>query len=343
MQAMTTHTPDLTPRLRIGDVARQAGVPVTTLRAWELRHSAFTPDKTAGKQRLYSTADALKAGLLKQLTDLGHGIASLATLPASELQNLLHEEHAGAMDDATQSLAGQRVRLAVVGLGLAGRIASQKFTLKFLGNALQVSDVFTDLAQARASTLSLRPDLLLVKVNTLHPGTRDEIEALARQNGIGQTLVLYNYGPDGVAEALKRAGMTLRREPLSDYELADLLSSVLMVDAAQAAASSQPLGQGATVPARKYSDATLTRVAGISSSVLCECPRHVAELITQLASFEQYSQECLNSNADDAHLHAYLRMVSGSARALFERALERVAEHEGISLKETDDRKSGEA
>jgi hypothetical protein len=73
-------------------------------------------------------------------------------------------------------------------------------------------------------------------------------------------------------------------------------------------------------------------MAGISTNVLCECPRHVAEIIAQLVSFEQYSQECLNKSTEDARLHAYLHSVSGSARALFEHALQRVAEHEGLVL-----------
>jgi hypothetical protein len=124
-------------------------------------------------------------------------------------------------------------------------------------------------------------------------------------------------------------GLLVRREPLSDYELSDLISSVLLVDTAHSMGAAGP---AALIPARKYSDETLARVAGISTNILCECPRHVAELIAQLASFEQYSQECLNSSTEDAHLHAYLRSISGSARALFERALEMVAEHEGISL-----------
>jgi hypothetical protein len=77
------------------------------------------------------------------------------------------------------------------------------------------------------------------------------------------------------------------------------------------------------------------RIARISSNVLCECPKHVSEIITQLASFEQYSLECLNNSKEDAHLHAHLRSVSGSARALFESALEMVAKHEGIQLKQS--------
>ena len=70
--------------------------------------------------------------------------------------------------------------------------------------------------------------------------------------------------------------------------------------------------------------------------MLCECPRHVAEIIAQLVSFEQYSQECLNKSSEDARLHAYLHSVSGSARALFEHALQMLAEHEGLTLQATE-------
>jgi hypothetical protein len=123
----------------------------------------------------------------------------------------------------------------------------------------------------------------------------------------------------------------VRRDPISDIELAELLQSVLFVDPVRA----QEFGTtGAVIATRKYSDTTLSRVASVSTHVLCECPRHVAELISQLASFEQYSQECLNRNAEDAHLHAYLRSISGSARSLFENALEKIAQHEGIDLHE---------
>ena len=137
--------------------------------------------------------------------------------------------------------------------------------------------------------------------------------------------------PEAVVQAMKFSGLIVRREPISDSELAELIQSLLFVDQARA----QEFGtSGTVISSRKYSDDTLARVAGISTNVLCECPRHVAELISQLASFEEYSQECLNKNADDAHLHAYLRSISGSARSLFENALEKIAQHEGIDLSE---------
>jgi hypothetical protein len=40
----------------------------------------------------------------------------------------------------------------------------------------------------------------------------------------------------------------------------------------------------------------------------------------------------LNKSKDDARIHAHLTAVSGTARAMFEEALEMVAKHEGIEL-----------
>ncbi|MFB0898033.1 MAG: MerR family transcriptional regulator, partial [Polaromonas sp.] len=75
IQTKTTPVDSQAPHYRIGAVAKLSGVPVTTLRVWEIRYAAFTPSKSDGQHRLYSQADVLKAGQLKQLSDAGHGIS----------------------------------------------------------------------------------------------------------------------------------------------------------------------------------------------------------------------------------------------------------------------------
>jgi MerR family transcriptional regulator, light-induced transcriptional regulator len=86
------------------------------------------------------------------------------------------------------------------------------------------------------------------------------------------------------------------------------------------------------VPARRFDDVTLTEFAGLSSTVACECPSHVAELLMQISGFEAYSRDCADRSPGDAQLHAYLQRVAGGARLLFEAALERVAVAEGLAL-----------
>ena len=330
MNKSTQHDPlQIDTLFRIGAVAKMTAIPVSTLRIWEVRHHAFSPAKSAGKHRLYTLEDVRKAGLLKQLGRQGHAISAMAPLQAAALEKMLAPKEAAARPLAAPMQAAGTASLAVIGAGIADRIGSKKFTRQFLGATLRVTDRFTDLAQACAADFREKPQILLVRVNTLHDGICSEIQALALKQGVGHTVVVYGFAQEAVVQTRRLAGMLVRREPVSDYELSDLIGSVLLVDTAKSLGG---LHADSLIPPRKYSDETLSRVAGISTNMLCECPRHVAELIAQLASFEQYSQECLNKNEEDAHLHAYLHAISGSARALFDRGLEMVARHENISL-----------
>jgi hypothetical protein len=64
----------------------------------------------------------------------------------------------------------------------------------------------------------------------------------------------------------------------------------------QAAAPARPAAGDAAhrrrLPPRRWDDAALADFAGLSSTIACECPRHVAELLMQLSHFEAYSAEC---------------------------------------------------
>ena len=330
-RALATH--------RIGAVSALSGVPVPTLRGWEIRYATFAPHMSGGGQRLYSDDDVLRATMLKRLTEQGHAISSIANHDAARLNTLMQQQNASHRRNLADSAELQTVSATVVGLSLAARLASDKFKKIFATNVLAATNIFSDLDAALVAGLTTPPQFLLVHVNSLHALVQADLHRLidsdtGKTNGNWpQVVVLYRFGQEYVVESMKRAGMVVRREPVSDHELAELIRSSLLVDAPRAMGNT---GLGATIPARKYDDATLTRMAGISTNMLCECPRHVAEIIAQLVSFEQYSQDCLNNSTEDAQLHAYLHSVSGSARALFEHALERVAQHEGLDLSQSD-------
>lgn len=321
---------------KIGAIASMSGVPTPTLRVWEQRYSAFEPHKSQGQHRLYTDDDVLRATLMKRLTDRNHAIRSIARLSSTELNALVvqGQDASRVLADARQ--AGQSVSMVVVGVPLASRIESKKFTLAFMDQGIKVTNIFNDLSHALGAVFERPVPFLLVKASSLHAGIQIDIQRLAQNCKAIQVIVLYNFGQENVIKFMKQSGMMVRKEPASDFELADLINSALMVGTEK---ESTGLVVGSVIPPRKYSESTLNRVANISTNVLCECPRHVAELITQLANFEQYSHDCLNKSEKDAHLHAYLSSVSGSARALFESALEMVANYEGIPLH---DESSGE-
>jgi MerR family transcriptional regulator, light-induced transcriptional regulator len=316
------------PHHRIGTVSKLTGIPVSTLRIWEIRYSAFSPIQSAGKHRLFENADIRKATLLKRLNEAGHAVRAIAHLSVTSLE-LLSQQAQASSSETRDTLARPMLLVAVVGSGVAERIDSENLLARSINEPIELSDHFLDLNSALSGVFRKRPDMLIVQINTLNSSTREQIDILNARLGLKRTIVLYNYGSSALLLSMRNAGMLLRRQAITEDDLIDLVRSEIFVDPLRTAISPSA---SIAIPDRVHSDAVLSRVASISTSILCECPKHVAELISQLASFEEYSQDCLSKSTEDAQLHAYLKSVSGSARALFERALERVAKHEGISL-----------
>lgn len=184
-----------TPRYRMSAVARMLGMPVQTLRVWQRRYELVAPARSASGQRLYSAAQVQRLALLKQLSQCGHAIGTLAGLDEPALQ------------------------------------------------------------------------------------------AIARTH----------------AQALQ-----------------------------QRAAATPPQPAATEAPPRRWSDASLADFAGLSSTIACECPQHLAQLLVQLSAFEDYSAQCRHLSPADAELHAYLQQVCARSRHEFELALERVALHERL-------------
>jgi DNA-binding transcriptional MerR regulator len=345
------------PSFRSGAVARLAGMPVSTLRIWEQRYQAVGPSTAPSGHRLYSAADVERVVALRQLTQRGHAIGSLAALAVEQLRDLA-QTHASADTPASAKPSARSVPLRIVVVGQAmlqrlrrpavlGRWASRPQIVAAydsLEEALQAAQA----AQAAAGQGGASIDLLLWQASSLQDGSVADVMAARdawRAQGVA---VAYRFAVPTERDALVSAGASVVREPADDGALVAWLSSFgsSFVSAAHAR-DRQETGHGVDrrlldalalgaaanpLPAWRFDDAVLTEFAGLPSSVACECPSHVAELLMQITSFERYTASCANRDLADAELHAYLQRVAGTARLLFEAALERVAVAEGLAL-----------
>jgi DNA-binding transcriptional MerR regulator len=313
---------------RIGAVAQLAGIPVATLRVWERRYGVVKPPKSTGGHRLYSESDVMRVTLMKNLTSQGHGISNLSALDTAQLQKLLNDARVSKAGQSPRQSLPSVVNLVVVGYNLGNRIEKPSFNMAAGEVAFNVMKIHEGLPQALAQIAEPTPDVLLVQIGAVQMAAVEELRRLQQKLGVHKVVLVYHFATTHVLSALKAFGVLYRQEPVTDEDLRDIIFSALLLEPGLALRKSMAL----TIPPRQYDDLVLERVAGISTNVLCECPKHVADLIRQLNSFEQYSKDCLSNSAEDASLHAYLSAVSGSARVLFEEALGRVALHEGIDL-----------
>jgi MerR family transcriptional regulator, light-induced transcriptional regulator len=328
-----------TPRYRSGAVARMVRMPVATLRIWERRYQVTAPATTESGHRLYSAADVQRLAVLKQLTEHGHAIGALAALDMTQLQKVA-STHANTLAGTQRPSAASPVpwRVVVVGAALAKRLQRPGLAQR-LGRPLQVVAAFDGLDDAAQAPTGPRADTLLCDAPGLSEAALPALAQAARAWRVRVRAMVYGYAATAASAAFAAAGVMLLRGPQSDASLAAWLAGLAGPSAARDTGSgarsafTEPMGwvPGEVAP-RRYDDAMLTELAGLSSTIVCECPRHVAELLMQLSHFEAYSADCEHRSPSDAALHAYLQRVAGASRALFESALARVAIHEGLML-----------
>ena len=304
-------------RLRSGTAARLAGLPVTTLRVWERRYGVVAAAKTESGQRVYSPHDVSRLRLLRQLTHAGHAIGTIATLELESLQAL-----ATGMPALASPAHGAALDAVVVGRSAAHALEAVP------GCVLRA--VHDDLDQAEsAPPPEGRVGLLLVRLASLQPLAVDRVLALAAALRAGAIFVVYAFGTEASARSLRDAGATVRREPLTGRELAQWVRGARAAPV-PASATSEAVWQ---VAARRFSDEALAQFVEMRSPVACECLRHMAEIVAQLAGFERYSQDCTSAGPADAALHRHLSRTAGAARTMFEQALQRVVVDEGLELR----------
>lgn len=305
------HTPSDAAKFRIGAVCRMTGLSQHVLRVWEKRYAVVQPRRASNQRRLYSERDIDKLALLKQLVDRGHAIGSIAQLDRDELVQRLQQAR-----DLARLAPARKSRVLLFGRSLAALAAAceDSETIDCLGH-------FDDTAGAEAPGGA---DIAIVEWPSLHPDAGVEAARLVNRLGAGRLVLIYDYAPHAALARLNAERIVALRAPLDFATLENLTAQ------GHTAIDGDVADDSPLAPPRRYDDRTLAFLAGHSTTVACECPHHLVQLITSLTRFEAYSAECESRNAADAELHAHLYAITSQARHRMELALGRVIEHEGL-------------
>lgn len=301
---------------RSGVAARLAGLPVETLRVWERRYGISDTGRSAHGQRLYSEDQVRRLRLMKQLVDQGHPIGALAKLQLEQLGQF------ALVPEPGEPL--QPMRLALMGTALARRLAVGGRELL----ALDIVAHFQNLDEVAATWPGTGAQLLLMEISELDERVVPAIGALRQELGMA-VVVLYRFGASATIRQLRAQGCLVARVPN------DVAEIVLLCQAALAAlplAQAQLARQRPAAAPRRFDDRALTELAAASSTVHCECPRHLTEILLMINSFERYSEQCSSRNVADALLHEQLGRAAATARMVLEEALLRLARAEALPL-----------
>jgi DNA-binding transcriptional MerR regulator len=299
---------------RSGVAARLAGLSVETLRVWERRYNLSDTTRSAHGQRLYTHEQVRHLGLLKQLVDQGHAIGVLAGLGLEQLNELLEPV-------PPQDGADVQATVALVGEHLIQRIASSTSTaLHIAGSSRRLEDAATKLAGVHA-------DLLLIELAELDANAVGMIAAVRQAVAPSAVVVLYRFCASATIRELRDAGCLVSRVP---PELGEL---IMLCRAALGGQRLKVRPAEIAPPPPRLDDQALARITAAAGNLTsCECPRHLADILMTVGSFERYSAQCASAGTNDAQLHRDLEIAAGRARAILETAMERLAMAEGLPL-----------
>jgi DNA-binding transcriptional MerR regulator len=307
-----------TPQYNIGVVVRRTNIHPETLRVWERRYELIVPDRSDTGRRLYSEGDIRKLQLVKQLTELGHGVSSLAKLSSDELLERLTASHHQGTQRETRS--GLKCRIAFVGDTLRVRYGRHLLYYKDI-------DIVGSMIPG-SSTSHAQADVVIIDLSTINEESQALIEQYCTDSGASAAIVVFNFATRKAISELESAGIVCLKGALSAAEIYRACMSLMQPLFNVASLTDQQTDEESAPP--RFDKDQLSHIATLSSAIACECPNHLAELIINLTAFEHYSLECANRNEDDARLHLQLNQSTAAARMILEESLARLIEIEGI-------------
>ena len=310
----------------IGAVAKLTGLTDHAIRVWERRYGAVVAGRAPNGRRVYAPADVEKLGLLKQLTDRGMSIGQIAGETIAELR-----ERTRHLGDIASAPVPDRVAVAVLGDFLPGQLATCRQGIAPAD--VTVSD--TNPERFRADLECQNVDVVIVESPVLDADAIARMKDCMKIAGAARGLVVYGFGKDRDVQAARDAGLIVLRSPVDADTVRDAVVRAYAppLPAGEPEVDTPPATDwqfGGKTPPRRFSSQQLTTLARASTQIDCECPHHLARLVSDLTAFEVYSANCANRDEEDAALHRYLHQTTAEARAQIEAALARVAEVEGI-------------
>ncbi len=309
------------PLYGIGTVARLTGLKPDTLRVWERRYGLGASHKSATGRRQYTQSDLEHLQLVATLVADGARIGEIADSERKTLEMLLRQRGL----QSSGSVSKSKPRAVFVGVGICDWLDGHQGCISNVDARLSRSD-FADLSDEGLEAIG-ECDVLVVECASLGSAQIERLRTLQKAEIAKRLIVIYRFGNSRWIEELESSGVASMEYPPESGKLAFEIAR--SVADAEISVGEGNLGELVAAKPRRFNALELSAAANLKSTLECECPRHISELITALANFEEYSASCSIDNWHEAAVHACIYAYTGQARHLMEKALQAVLEERG--------------
>ena len=309
------------PLYGIGTVARLTGLKTDNLRAWERRYGLGASHKSSTGRRQYTQSDLEHLQLIAALVNDGARIGEIANSERKTLEMLLRQRGIRGRE----ALSKSKPRAVFVGAALCKWLDSHQGCISGVDALLARMDIA---AMEESAFAALKgSDVMILECASLSRASVTRIKSLHDDALAKRIIVVYQFGNAQWLEDLQAAGIATMAFPPDAGKLAFAIARNIAENEVSAGESN--FGELMTAKPRQFGAVELAAAASLESTLNCECPKHIAQLITALIAFEEYSASCSVDNWHEAAVHSCIYTYAGQARHLMEKALRTVLEERG--------------
>jgi hypothetical protein len=200
---------------------------------------------------------------------------------------------------------------------------------------LEVAWVGSSLEAFRAEVPARKPQVLVLDFVDLSKLPASHVQTLLELTQAARAIVTYRFAQRSlVARHTASDRIRMLQGPISLTLLRAHIFLFTLDDTLSTKRSPGDSTMSPVLPPKppRYTPEQLGKLLEVSSGVQCECPNHMAQLVSGLQAFESYSKECENRDDKDREIHALLYRKTAAAREVMEEALAALVKHERIQL-----------
>ncbi len=326
-------------RFRIGSVAKMTSIPTATLRTWERRYEVVKPSRSEAGARMYTLEDVTRLKLLREATELGKRIGDVADMSNDTLREFVAKVRPTPEPDEEEPreppalLLNTPVRVAVIAQSLPEQLATAE-----VPSDIELVTISHSLRALCDRQTHVDVDVILVELELLGADPEEAMQTCRDTLAPAGIVVMFDFAKASTLRAIMATGARLvqtpARLPVLHQQIRDLAQLKRIEREQQRSHLSllQSPDEATRAPKRSFRDDQLARLQEMTSDVECECPNHLASLVSGLLAFEQYSRSCKSQNPGDAELHQRLSVETGRARKIIEELLREVCIQDGIDF-----------
>jgi hypothetical protein len=178
----------------------------------------------------------------------------------------------------------------------------------------------------------LAPDVVVMDLAAFGDGSDEQVKSVVAACDAELSVVTYSFARRQLLRSLQTGAQVRVLQSPVTLEVLHAHVAPLQIRRGLESPRKDTSPMDSNPPKQRYTREQLGKLMQVTSTVQCECPNNLAQVVEKLQAFEDYSRDCESRNEQDRAVHSMLYRSTMAARIEMEKALGELVEHEKLTV-----------